>query len=350
MKIGSYSIDNPLALAPMVGVTDRFFRKLCRELGAGYVVSEMLASNPVLRDTRQSRMRGDFEGESGPIVIQIAGSDAGWMADAAVYNVERGAQIIDINMGCPAKKVCNRLAGSALLSDPEQVQRILKAVVNAVDVPVTLKIRTGPNPDVRNGPEIARMAEASGIAALAVHGRTRSDRFQGAAEYDTIRSICAAVSIPVFANGDIDTPQKAAEVLAHTGADGLMIGRAAQGNPWLFREIRHFLDTGRELDPPSPLEVRNVMFRHLGELHQAYGEYHGVRVARKHIGWYLKDRADSAETRARLMRTETAAEQLNILNSYFLQGSRHDREAKTLPKRPPAPVGFFESRACAGNS
>ncbi len=343
MKIGPYTIENPLALAPMVGVTDKFFRRLCRELGAGYVVSEMLASNPVLRDTFASKLRGDFEGEESPVVIQIAGSDPDWMADAARYNVARGAQIIDINMGCPAKKVCNKLAGSALLSDPGQVQLILNAVVKAVNVPVTLKIRTGPNPTVRNGPEIARMAEDSGVAALAVHGRTRSDRFQGEAEYDTIRAVCEAVTIPVFANGDIETPQKAAQVLAYTGASGLMIGRAAQGNPWIFREVGYFLATGVELPPPTPLEVRDVMFRHLAQLHRSYGEFHGVRVARKHIGWYLKARADSAETRSRLMRTDSAAEQFAILNSYFFQEPRHTRKPPVstaiIPRRLALPAG-----------
>ena len=325
VNIGPYHIDNPLALAPMVGVTDKFFRRLCRELGAGYVVSEMLAANPVLRDTLKSRRRADFDTEVSPVVIQIAGSDPAWMADAAKYNVTRGAQIIDINMGCPSKKVCNKLAGSALLTNPDQVRLILDAVVQAVAVPVTLKIRTGPNPLVRNGLEIAKMAEDAGIAALAVHGRTRSDRFKGEAEYDTIREICAAVDIPVFANGDIGTPQKAAEVLQYTGASGLMIGRAAQGNPWIFREIRHFLDTGKQLPPPSPLEVLDVMQRHIAQLHLSYGEHQGVRVARKHICWYLKNRGDSAGARKRLMQADSAAEQFAILNSYFRQGIKYAR-------------------------
>ena len=331
MQIGPYRIDNPLALAPMVGVTDKFFRRLCRELGAGYVVSEMLAANPVLRDTLKSRRRADFDTEVRPVVIQIAGSDPAWMADAAVYNVKRGAQIIGINMGCPSKKVCNKLAGSALLTNPDQVSLILDAVVQAVDVPVTLKIRTGPNPLVRNGIEIAEMAEEAGITALAVHGRTRSDRFRGEAEYDTIRKICEAVDIPVFANGDIESPQKAAEVLQYTGASGLMIGRAAQGNPWIFREIRHFLDTGKQLSPPSPLEVLDVMQRHLGQLHASYGERQGVRVARKHICWYLKNREDSAGARKLLMQTESAAEQFAILNSYFRQGSKYVRKETRQP-------------------
>jgi tRNA-dihydrouridine synthase B len=317
MRIGRHHIDNPLALAPMVGVTDRFFRQLCRDLGAGYLVSEMLAANPALRDTRKSRHRGDIRGEPGPIAVQIAGSDPQWMADAARHNVSRGAHIIDINMGCPAKKVCRKAAGSALLSHPELVRSILTAVVRSTDVPVTLKIRTGPSPQTRNGVEIARMAEESGIAALSVHGRTRSDRFRGEAEYDTIRDICRETSIPVFANGDIDTPRKAADVLAYTGADGVMIGRAAQGNPWIFREIRHYLDSGATLPPPAPEEVLEVMERHLDALYTSYGEDHGVRVARKHINWYLKDRRNSAETRKLLMRAQSASGQLTILRRYF---------------------------------
>ena len=328
MHIGPYSIENPLALAPMVGVTDRFFRQLCRGLGAGYAVSEMLAANPALRETRTSRMRGDFEGEVSPVAVQIAGSDPQWMADAARYNADRGAQIIDINMGCPAKKVCNKLAGSALLSHPRQVRLILEAVVKAVDVPVTLKIRTGPNPAERNGLEIAQLAQACGIAALAVHGRTRSDRFKGQAEYNTIRSICESVDLPVFANGDIETPQKAAEVLKITGADGLMIGRAAQGNPWIFREIRHYLDSGKLLPPPSPPEVLNVMERHLAQLHLSYGEHSGVRVARRHISWYLNGRPGSAPVRKLLMKTESAAEQFRLLRSYFRQLEKEQAEEK----------------------
>lgn len=327
MQIGPYTIETPLALAPMVGVTDRFFRKLCRSLGAGYTVSEMLAANPALRDTRTARMRGDFVGETSPIAVQIAGSDPGWMADAARYNVDRGAEIIDINMGCPAKKVCKKLAGSALLSDPGQVQGILEAVVNAVDVPVTLKLRTGPNPKDRNGVDIALMAESEGIAALAVHGRTRSDRFKGVAEYETIRAICAAVQIPVFANGDILSPEKAAEVLDFTGADGLMIGRAAQGNPWIFREVKTYLETGRTAPAPGAEEVHDVMKQHLQQLHRAYGESTGVRVARRHIGWYLEGREDAGETRSSLMRAKTADEQFGILEAYFERETRKETMA-----------------------
>ena len=317
MEIGPYTIATPLALAPMVGVTDRFFRCLCRSLGAGYTVSEMLAANPALRDTKKAQMRGDFSGEPSPVAVQIAGSEPKWMADAARYNVARGAEIIDINMGCPAKKVCKKLAGSALLSHPHQVRAILAAVVAAVDVPVTLKIRTGPSPQERNGTEIARMAEDEGIAALAVHGRTRSERFTGEAEYETIAEICGAVDIPVFANGDIISPEKAATVLDQTGAQGLMVGRAAQGNPWIFREIRSYLETGRKPAPPSPEEVHAVMKRHLANLHRAYGEDTGVRVARKHIGWYLENRPDAEETRRKLMRAKSVAEQFELLGRYF---------------------------------
>jgi tRNA-dihydrouridine synthase B len=325
MHIGPYHIVNPLALAPMVGVTDKFFRGLCRDLGAGYVVSEMLAADPALRDTHLSRLRGDFDGEASPVAIQIAGSEPAWMAEAARYNVQRGAEIIDINMGCPAKKVCNKLAGSALLSQPAQVRAILEAVVAAVEVPVTLKIRTGPSPRERNGVEIARLAEDAGIAALAVHGRTRADRFTGEVEYATIRAICAAVDIPVFANGDIETPEKAAEVLALTDADGLMIGRAAQGNPWIFREVRHYLDHGERLAPPTPAEVLEVMERHLAQLHRCYGEAIGVRVARKHIGWYLDGRPGAEETRRQLMREESAARQFALLQAYFAEPRCLDR-------------------------
>ncbi len=317
MKIGPYLIDNPLALAPMAGVTDRSFRQLCRDLGAGYVVTEMLASNPALRDTRKSRLRGHFEGEPEPVAVQIAGAEPEWMAQAARYNAERGAAIIDINMGCPAKKVCNRLAGSALLSDPDQVRAILTAVTAAVEVPVTLKIRTGPDPSCRNGVDIARMAEDTGIAALAVHGRTRADRFRGSAEYDTIAAICAAVRIPVFANGDIDSPQQAKKVLRLTGAAGLMIGRAAQGNPWIFAEIRHYLDHGQVPARPSNAAVHDVMHRHLCHLHRTYGEPAGVRVARKHIGWYLQGRPGAAPFRTALMSAERAEEQLQLLDTYF---------------------------------
>jgi tRNA-dihydrouridine synthase B len=322
MRIGPHRLPNNLALAPMAGVTDLPFRQLCRDLGAGYVVGEMLSSDPRLRGTRKSRLRANHEGESRPIAVQIAGGDPDRMADAARYNVERGAEIIDINMGCPAKKVCNRLAGSALLEDEALVGRILEAVVAAVSVPVTLKIRTGPDPARRNGLSIARLAEQCGIAALAVHGRTRADGFRGAAEFDTVREICRAVRIPVFANGDVLDVEDAAGVLAYTGADGLMIGRGAQGNPWIFREVRHYLDTGKRASPPAPQEVHSVMERHLSALHAFYGERQGVRVARKHLGWYLAGRPGGRELRALLVRAVTGAEQLRLLDSYF-SGARN---------------------------
>jgi len=322
MKIGPYTLPNPVALAPMAGVTDRPFRQLCRELGAGYVVTEMVTSNPNLRATRKTTWRSNFDGEPTPIAVQIVGGDPEQLAEAAIYNVGLGAQIIDINMGCPAKKVCGKLGGSALLSDIVLVEDILKAVVSAVEVPVTLKIRTGPDSGNRNGIEVAEIAEKSGIAALAVHGRTRADRFRGEAEYETIRSICKKLSIPVFANGDVTTAQQAREVLDYTGADGLMVGRGAQGNPWVFREFSHYLSTGEVLPPPSTHEVHTVMCDHLHRLYEFYGETHGVRIARKHIGWYLKGRHGSEQVLYDLMRVNTAEEQLRLLEKHFLKPSR----------------------------
>jgi tRNA-dihydrouridine synthase B len=319
VKIGPYTLANPIALAPMAGVSDRPFRQLCRELGAGYVVSEMVTSNPRVRHTRKSTWRSSFQGEPPPIAVQIVGGDPESMADAAVYNVGLGAQIIDINMGCPAKKVCGKLGGSALLSDLALVEAILQAVVGAVDVPVTLKIRTGPDRGNRNGLDVATVAEACGVVALAVHGRTRADRFKGEAEYETIRSICKQVSIPVFANGDVGGPEKARQVLEFTGAGGLMIGRGAQGNPWIFRELNHFLETGERLPPPSSREVHAVIVRHLSGLHAFYGNTHGVRVARKHLRWYLKDHPNSGQVLYDLMRTESAQEQFLLLERYFLE-------------------------------
>ena len=318
MQIGPYKLPNPIALAPMAGVTDRPFRQLCRELGAGYVVTEMVTSNPKLRHTRKSTWRSNFEGEPTPLAVQIVGSEPETLAQAASYNVGLGAQIIDINMGCPAKKVCGKLSGSALLSDIGLVEKILKAVVAAVDVPVTLKIRTGPDSSSRNGIEVAKIAEQCGISALAVHGRTRADRFRGKAEYETIRSICDSISIPVFANGDVTTAQHAREVLEYTRADGLMVGRGAQGNPWIFREFGHYLDTGEELAPPTAEEIHTVMSDHLQRLHAFYGETHGVRVARKHIGWYLKGRPNSKPVLYDLMRVQTAEAQFELLEQHFL--------------------------------
>ncbi len=317
MNIGPYTLPNALALAPMAGVTDLPFRHLCKSLGAGYVVSEMLHSDPRLRHSRKSSLRRHHAGEVAPIAIQIAGSDPEWLAEAAAYNVSTGAQIIDINMGCPAKKVCNKAAGSALLENEPLVRDILDAVVKAVSVPVTLKIRTGPSPECRNGVRIAEIAEDCGITALAVHGRTRADKFRGTAEYDTIRAICSSITIPVLANGDITTPEDARRVLEVTGAAGLMIGRGAQGNPWIFREINHFLETGRQLAPPSSGEVHRVMRRHLNALHEFYGEVQGVRIARKHLNWYLGSRTGGQLMRPRLMRAQCADEQLSILDEYF---------------------------------
>jgi len=322
MQIGPYTLPNPIALAPMAGVTDRPFRQLCRKLGAAYAVTEMVTSNPQLRNTRKTTWRSNFDGEPAPLAVQIVGSEPGRLADAARYNVELGAQIIDINMGCPAKKVCGKLGGSALLSDIVLVGQILKAVVAAVDVPVTLKIRTGPDISNRNGPEVAKIAESCGISALAVHGRTRAERFSGEAEYETIRTICDNISIPVFANGDVTTALQARQVLDYTGAEGLMIGRGAQGNPWIFRELSHFLRTGEELAAPVPAEVHAVMQNHLQRLHDFYGEFHGVRVARKHIGWYLKDHPNSKPVLYDLMRVQTAEEQFRLLEQHFLDSSQ----------------------------
>jgi tRNA-dihydrouridine synthase B len=306
----------------MAGVTDKAFRHLCRELGAGYLVTEMLSCNPALRNTRKSLVRGDFSGEPGPVVAQIAGSEPEWMADTARYNVERGAQIIDINMGCPAKKVCRKLAGSALLSSPDQVEAILRTVVSSVDVPVTLKLRTGPDPANINAVTIARLAENCGIAALAIHGRTRADRFNGDAEYDTIADVCRTVSIPVFANGDITTPMQAHRILEHTGAAGLMIGRGAQGNPWIFREIKHYLNTGSLCDAPDVSEQYRVLRNHLQGLYQLYGEFAGIRIARKHLGWYIKAQRRTSDNGASevlrdLMSAQSAAEQMRLVRNHY---------------------------------
>src|SRR5690349_19871680 len=297
MQIGPYQLKNNLIVAPMAGVTDRPFRQLCKTMGAGMAVSEMVASNSLLWGSEKTRRRANHDGEVDPISVQIAGADPQMLADAARYNVDQGAQIIDINMGCPAKKVCNVAAGSALLQDEPLVGRILDAVVGAVDVPVTLKIRTGWNPQNRNALRIARIAEAAGVRALSVHGRTRACAFNGEAEYDTIAQVKSAVALPVIANGDIDTPEKAREVLRRTGADALMIGRAAQGRPWIFREIRHYLATGSELPPPSPPEVCEILLGHVRALHEFYGEPAGVRIARKHLSWYAKDRPENAAFR-----------------------------------------------------
>ena len=317
MRIGPYTLPNNLAVAPMAGVTDRPFRQLCKRLGAGYAVSEMVASNPRLRGTDKSRLRTDHTGEVAPIAVQIAGADPLQMADAARYNVDQGAQIIDINMGCPAKKVCNAAAGSALLANEHLVAAILEAVVAAVDVPVTLKIRTGPSPALRNATVIARIAESEGIAALTVHGRTRACAFVGAVEYDTIAAVKRAVSIPVIANGDIATPEQAQAVLLHTGADALMIGRAAQGRPWIFREIAHYLATGTHLQAPAVAEARALIHAHLADHYDFYGELAGVRIARKHLGWYTESLAGGAALRREANAAVTVGEQLAAVERFF---------------------------------
>jgi len=317
LKIGPYLIATPVVLAPMAGVTDKPFRMLCKRLGAGLCVSEMTTSEPRLWHTSKSVHRMDHIGEPAPISVQIAGTDPQVLAEAARYNIDHGAQIIDINMGCPAKKVCNVWAGSALMQDEALVGRILAAVVAAVDAPVTLKIRTGWNRDNRNGLAIARIAEDCGIAALAVHGRTRTDQYMGEAEYETIAAIKAAVRIPVLANGDVDSPERARFVLDYTKADAVMIGRAAQGRPWIFREIAHFLATGERLPAPTPREVRDILTGHLEHLHSFYGEQAGVRIARKHLGWYARDRPENVAFRAVVNRAETAGEQIRLTREFF---------------------------------
>ncbi|MFY2763557.1 tRNA dihydrouridine synthase DusB [Arenimonas sp. MALMAid1274] len=317
MKLGPYTIAPNVVLAPMAGVTDKPFRMLCKRLGAGLCVSEMTISDPKFWHTSKSLHRMDHAGEPDPISVQIAGTIPEVLADAARYNVDHGAQLIDINMGCPAKKVCNTWAGSALMRDEALVARILSAVVQAVDVPVTLKIRTGWDSEHRNALTIARIAEDSGIASLAVHGRTRDQHYTGQAEYDTIAAVKAALRIPVLANGDIDSPEKAAFVLRHTGADAVMIGRAAQGRPWIFREVAHYLATGQRLPEPGIAEVRDVLLGHLADLHAFYGEVAGVRIARKHLGWYAKDRPENASFRHVVNRAESAQDQLRLTRDYF---------------------------------
>jgi len=317
MRIGPYLIEPAVVLAPMAGVTDKPFRLLCKRLGAGLAVSEMTNADPRLWHTRKSLQRMDHDGEPEPISVQIAGYDPAMLAEAARFNVANGAQIIDINMGCPAKKVCNVWSGSALLQDEPLVARIVKAVVDAVEVPVTLKIRTGWDRHNRNALNIARIAEDNGIAALAVHGRTRADKYEGDAEYDTITAVKAAVRIPVLANGDVNTPQQARHVLDVTGADALMIGRGAQGRPWIFREIAHYLATGELLPEPEPTAVATILLGHLEQLYVFYGEQAGVRIARKHLGWYAKDRPENAAFRQVVNRAESAAEQLRLTRDYF---------------------------------
>ena len=318
----------------MAGVTDRPFRQLCKKLGAGYAVSEMAASNPRLWASEKSSRRTDHEGEMEPKAVQIAGADPHDLAECAKFNVERGAQIIDINMGCPVKKVCNNWCGSALLQHEDLVQRILDAVVNAVDVPVTLKFRTGWDRQNKNALTIARMAEQAGIAMLTLHGRTRADGYKGDAEYDTIAAVKAAVNIPVVANGDITTPDKAKFVLDHTGADAVMIGRAAQGRPWICREIDYFLRTGEYLPPPLVEEVRELMNEHLPAHYAFYGEYLGVRTARKHIGWYVEDLPGGEEFRQSMNRLESTAEQLAAVDEFFKSQHRYGERLQYRPAQP----------------
>lgn len=317
LQIGSYHLSNCLVVAPMAGITDRPFRQLCRKLGAGYAVSEMAAANPRVWDTDKSRRRLTHDGESEPISVQLVGADAVQMADAARFNVDQGAQIIDINMGCPARKVVGNWCGSALLQDELLVGKILDAVVHAVDVPVTLKFRTGWDREHINAPMVARLAESCGIAALALHGRTRADGYRGLAEYDTIAEVKSLVSIPVIANGDIDSPQKAAAVLKKTGADGLMIGRAAQGRPWIFREINRFLSDGTLMPPPDMAEVHAIVHEHLEAHYAFYGESVGVRTARKHIGWYTRFLPDGEVLRQQANKAETCEKQLNDVDCFF---------------------------------
>lgn len=317
MRVGSFSISGRLIAAPMAGVTDGPFRALCRRLGASFAVCEMVSSNPRLRGTEKSRLRVDHGGESEPRWVQIAGADPREMAESARYNADLGAQIIDINMGCPAKKVCNRAAGSALLSDEPLVQRILDAVVAASPVPVTLKMRTGPDRKNRNGVRVATIAEQAGIAAISVHGRSRACAFRGRAEHDTVRRIKSAVKIPVIANGDIDTPERARQVLQQSGADALMIGRASQGNPWIFREVSHYLASGCRLPRPDAREVADTLVEHLEALYEFYGRLKGVRVARKHLAWYLKPRRRGDALWSRINRVEDAAVQVRMVRGFF---------------------------------
>lgn len=318
----------------MAGVTDRPFRQLCKQLGAGYAVSEMAASNPRLWASEKTSRRTDHAGEMEPKAVQIAGADPKDLADCAKFNVERGAQIIDINMGCPVKKVCNSWCGSALLQHEDLVERILHAVVEAVDVPVTLKFRTGWDRQNRNALTIARMAEQAGIRMLTLHGRTRADGYKGEAEYDTIRAVKAAVGIPVVANGDITTPEKAKFVLDYTGADAVMIGRAAQGRPWICREIDHYLRTGEHLPAPTVEEVRGLMNEHLPAHYAFYGEYVGVRTARKHIGWYVQDLPGGEEFRQRMNLLESTAEQLDAVDAFFKSQLQHGERLQYRPAYP----------------
>jgi tRNA-dihydrouridine synthase B len=317
MKIGAYVLSNAVFVAPMAGITDRPFRRLARRYGAALAVSEMVSSRPELRSSRKTRLRLDHTGEVGPVSVQIAGSDPQMLAEAARFNADHGAQIIDINMGCPAKKVCNVAAGSALLSDENLVARIVETVVAAVDVPVSVKIRTGPDPQRRNAVRIAHLVEAAGAQMLAIHGRTRACMFEGEAEYDTIAEVKSRIGIPVIANGDISTPEQAKAVLQRTGADGIMIGRAAQGRPWLFRDITHYLATGERLSPPGARERAAVLVEHLDGLYDLYGDEQGARVARKHIGWAVRELPGGEGLRSAVNGIAIAQAQRAAVNDYF---------------------------------
>ncbi|MFQ6332468.1 tRNA dihydrouridine synthase DusB [Methylophilus sp. 3sh_L] len=326
MQIGPHQLKNNLVVAPMAGVTDRPFRMLCKKMGAGLAVSEMVTSNSLLYGSEKTKRRANHEGEVSPISVQIAGAEPAMMAEAAKHNVDNGAQIIDINMGCPAKKICNVMAGSALLRDEPLVSQILKAVVNAVDVPVTLKIRTGWDRQNKNAIQIARMAEDIGIQALTIHGRTRNDLYHGDAEYDTIAAVKQQINIPLIANGDITTPEKAKFVLDYTKADAVMIGRAAQGRPWIFRETEHFLNTGEHMLPPTVDEIHQVMLEHLHDLYAFYGDLTGMRVARKHISWYTKGLSGSAAFRHNMNTLQTIELQLQAINDFFAElRAKNDR-------------------------
>jgi len=326
MQIGPYTLSNNLIVAPMAGVTDRPFRQLCKSMGAGMAVSEMVSSNSLLWGSEKTLRRADHTGEVDPISVQIAGADPLMMAEAARYNVERGAQIIDINMGCPAKKICNVMAGSALLQNEMLVGRILDAVVSAVDVPITLKIRTGWDKQHRNALSVARIAESAGVRAIAIHGRTRACAYTGNAEYDTIAAVKSEVRIPVIANGDITTPEKVKQVLEYTGADAVMIGRAAQGRPWIFREISHYLATGQHLPLPDVSEIHRVLIKHLHDLYDFYGEYSGVRIARKHISWYTKGLVGSATFRHNMNQLQTTDQQMAAASEFFSELANYGRQ------------------------
>lgn len=333
MQIGNYATKTPLVLAPMAGITDATFRSICFEMGAGLTVSEMVSADTTLYASEKTltRLTPLENEENNPRSVQIVGADPIKMAEAAAHNVKLGADIIDINMGCPAKKVCRKLAGSALLADPRLVRKILQHVVRSVDVPVTLKIRTGTERSKINGVEIAKIAESEGIQALAIHGRTRADKYNGFAEYDTIKEIKQTIAIPVIANGDIRSGEDAARVLEYTGADAVMIGRAAQGNPWIFREIAQYLREGKVMSPPDTLEVYKTVIRHLQSLYSLHGEYRGVRIARKHIAWYCRDKKGVAEFRQTINTVESVAEQLRLVGQFFdvasgsASGSTHSR-------------------------